>query len=89
MREDKKIEIEMKDQISEAINWYGENISEKPVTPANKKFFNIDHTSKNLNEEKSDIFHSVVAKLLLYNQKSKTRYRNCSFLSLYTCIKKY
>ena len=41
MRDDRKIEIEMKDQIREALDWFGETIYEKPTTPANNNLFNV------------------------------------------------
>ena len=68
---DKKIEIEMKDQINEAIEWYGEKINEKPATPANKNLFSTTKKSKELNSEKSDIFHSVTAKLLYIAKRAR------------------
>ena len=49
MRDDKKIEIEMKKQISKNISWFGEPIAEKSVTSANKNFFNSTQNSPELN----------------------------------------
>lgn len=51
----------------EAIEYFGEKITEKSVTPANKNLFNVDENSEELDEEKSENFHSVVA--LLYMEK--------------------
>ena len=39
IREDMKIEMEMKSQIEEAIEWLGEDIDSTPKTPANRNFF--------------------------------------------------
>ena len=64
IRDDKKIEIEMKDQINEAINWIGEEVNHMPKTPANRNLFSVDENLVPLGKEKSDTFHSVVAKLL-------------------------
>lgn len=61
----------MKDQINEAIEWYGEKINEKPATPANKNLFSTTKKSKELNSEKSDIFHSVTAKLLYIAKRAR------------------
>ena len=33
VRKDKKIEIEMEKHIEEALDWFGENITEKPANP--------------------------------------------------------
>ena len=71
LTEDKKIEIRMKKQIEEAIVWYGESITEKPVTPATKGLFNVDENSELLDERKSEIFHSVVAKLLFIEKRAR------------------
>ena len=71
MRTDKKIEIEMKNQIREAINWFGEEINEKPSTPANKNLFGTSKDSKELDEKKSELFHSIVAKLLYICKRAR------------------
>ena len=54
----------MKKQISEATSWFCKPITEKPATPANKNLFNSVQDFPELNAEKSDIFHSMVQKLL-------------------------
>ena len=59
IRSDRKIEISMKKQISEALKWFNENITEKPVTPANKNQFTINNESTDLDENGKDIFHSM------------------------------
>lgn len=62
------IEIDMKDQVQEAINSFEESgdklRKEFPKNPACNKLFNVKHNSKNLDGKRSDIFHSLVAKLL-------------------------
>ena len=68
---DRKIEISMKKQIQEAIQWYGEDITNKPSTPANKNLFSSCDDSEQLNEEKSEIFHSIVAKLLYITKRAR------------------
>ena len=68
---DKNINIEMKDQISEAVDWFGEQITEKPVTPANKNLFSTAKNSKQLDDQKSEIFHSVVAKMLYITKRAR------------------
>ena len=42
MRKDKKIEIEIKKHIEEALDCFGENITKRPVNPAIKNLFNVD-----------------------------------------------
>ena len=71
MREDQKIEIEMKDQIGEALDWFGETICEKPTTPTNNSLFNVQEDSIELNQEKSNLFHSIVAKLLYICKRAR------------------
>ena len=56
IREDRKIEIEMKQHILEALEWFGEIIHEKPTTPANKNLFNVQKDAPELGETKSDFF---------------------------------
>ena len=71
IRSDRKIEISMKKQISEALEWFNENITEKPVTPANKNLFTVDNESTDLDENGKDTFHSVVAKLLFITKRAR------------------
>ena len=61
----------MKDQISEAIEWFGDQITEKPVTPANKNLFSSAKNSEELNDQKSETFHSIVAKLLYITKRAR------------------
>ena len=62
----------MKDQVKEAITWFGEPINEKPALPANKNLFVIPTDSPELDSEKSDIFHSVVQKLLYITKRARS-----------------
>jgi len=71
IRNDKKIEIKMKNQIEEALDWFGENINEKPANPANKNLLNTDSNALELNQEKSDVFHSIVAKILYLCKRAR------------------
>ena len=71
MANNKKIETEMKDQIQESIAWFGEPINEKPATPANKNLFVISANSPELDPNKSNIFHSVVQKLLYITKRAR------------------
>ena len=71
MRDNREIEIEMKDQIREALDWFEETIYEKPTTPANNNLFNVQKDTIELNQEKSDLFHSIVAKLLYICKRAR------------------
>ena len=61
----------MKDQIKEAITWLGESIDHIPKTPANRNIFSVDENSVPLRKERSDTFHSVVAKLLYISKRGR------------------
>ena len=62
----------MKGQILEAIEWLNEEMAEKSVTPANKNLFNVDCESTALNDQKPEIFHSMVAKLLYITKRARS-----------------
>ena len=71
LRDDKKIEIDMADQLREAIEAFGEKIDNSAVNPAKSDLFYVDEDSKPLSEEKSDIFHSVTQKLLYITKRAR------------------
>lgn len=54
----------MKDYVKEAIEAYGEPINSTAKTPATRNLHEVNDTSEPLNEEMSDGFHHIVAKLL-------------------------
>ena len=58
-----KAQISVVKQIKEALDWFGENITKRPKTEANKNLFTITDKPE-LDKKKSKTFHSVVAKLL-------------------------
>ena len=68
---DKKVEIEMKSQIREAIEWFGELGNIKPPTPAAKHLFMTNENAKSLTSTDGDKFHSVVAKLLYIAKRAR------------------
>ena len=63
---DGKVHIGMKDQVVEAIKWGGGGIQSgrKPVTPATSNLFDKCEQSEPLSTEQSEVFHSIVKKLL-------------------------
>ena len=67
IREDKKIEIEMKDQLREAIDMFtdfeGNKIEEVVASPAQKHLRESNDDCIKLVGEKCELFHSIVAKL--------------------------
>ena len=58
LRKDGKVEISMKKQVDEAIDWFGEEITESPKTPANKNLFNIVENAEEL--DKKNQIHSIL-----------------------------
>mmetsp|Transcript_26947 Transcript_26947/g.39877 ORF Transcript_26947/g.39877 Transcript_26947/m.39877 type:complete len:422 (-) Transcript_26947:45-1310(-) len=58
------IELEMIDQLRDAIESFGEVIKCSTVTPSKQYLFSARENAGLLSPEKSEIFHSVVAKLL-------------------------
>ena len=71
IRDDKKIEIDMIEQIKEAIEWLDEKIENSASSPANKKLFTSDDDAQQLNDEKSELFYSIVAKFLFICQRAR------------------
>ena len=63
--------MHMKHQIQEAIYWFEEDIPQSAFTAANENLFVIEHDSLELSDEKSDKFHSVVAKLLYISKRER------------------
>ena len=57
IRDDKKIEINMIEQLKDS--------------PENKKLFTSDDDAQQLNDEKSELFHSTVAKFLFICQRAR------------------
>lgn len=52
---DKKIEILIKDQLDEAFETFGENLSGTVLSPATRKLIVVDPTAEQLEDGKSDI----------------------------------
>ena len=64
--------MDMKEQILEAIEAFGKDLHEKVTTLVSSQLFTVNEKVKQLDEEKSKIFHSVVAKLLCIMKRSGT-----------------
>ena len=69
--DDKKVEIDMKEQLMEAIEAFGEKIDGVVATPAQRHLFEVDENAEQLDEKKSDIFHSVTQKLLYITKRAR------------------
>jgi hypothetical protein len=61
-----KLKILMKDYISEAIKDVSEEVKCKATSPAAKGLFEVDSKNKCFSRKKSDVFHSIFAKLLYF-----------------------
>jgi hypothetical protein len=70
-REKKQVEIEMVDQLKEAIKLFGEEVDDRVTSPATKSLFLVNEKCEQLDEAKSEIFHSVVAKLLFIMKRAR------------------
>ena len=66
---DKRIKISMKDHVEEALEMFGEAITGTVSTPHTKRLFDVT-PAKELDSNRSEIFHSVVAKLLFIMKRS-------------------
>ena len=71
---DKKIHVSMKDKLLEAIESFGESVGRAVTSPANKNLF-VEAPGPGdeveLDAKKSDIFHSVVAKVLYIMKRAR------------------
>ena len=71
-RRNKRVRINIKDHIEEAFQMFGEELDATVTSPANKNLFTTyDGESDELNESRSEIFHSVTAKLLFIMKRAR------------------
>jgi hypothetical protein len=61
----------MASYVEDAIKQFPEAISKPASTPANKNLFTIDKDSPVLSQAKTEIFHSIVAKLLYITKRGR------------------
>ena len=71
LQDDGTVQIDMKEYVKEAIEEFGEDVSKTAATPAKKDLFDITDDSPRLSKEKSDRFHSIVAKLLYVAKRGR------------------
>ena len=71
-RKDKTVTIDTREQLQEAFDMFDEELDDSVTSPANKNLFTTyDGISEELNEERSEIFHSVVAKILFIMKRGR------------------
>ena len=68
---DKKVYIDMKHQVEEALEWGGVQEGTKPATPATKELYNDAEHKTLLDSEQSDTYHSVVQKLMYLCKRAR------------------
>jgi len=74
MREDNKVEITMKDYIKECITGYEKvngEITGKGNTPGKHDLFAVDEEATELDEDRKDLFHHIVSKLLYVSKRAR------------------
>jgi hypothetical protein len=71
LQKDGTVKIEMKEYVKEAIEQFGEDVSSRAATPAKKDLFEIDWESPSLDKDGSELFHSIVAKLLYISKRGR------------------
>jgi len=71
-RENRSVIISMRDPIEESIKMFGEDVDDTVASPTNENLFTTyDRESDELGEDRSEIFHSVTAKLLFIMKRAK------------------
>ena len=71
-RADKSVTIDMRDQLKEAFEMFGEELDNTVASPARKSLFKTyDGECEELDEARSEIFHSVTAKLLFIMKRGR------------------
>lgn len=69
--DDGTLKLEMKKLLKETLGMVDEDLSASVSSPATKRLFEISETADKLSEEKSALFHSIVAKLLYLTKRSR------------------
>jgi Reverse transcriptase (RNA-dependent DNA polymerase) len=70
LNDNKTVDIIMKSYIEQAIEDFGEAIT-FASTPARKNLFDIRQESPRLNEERAEVFHGIVQKMLYVAQRAR------------------
>ena len=67
----RKVKISMRHYLEEAIEAFPDHLDEDVLTPAASHIFNVNHHCERLPEERRQILHSIVAKLLYVATKGR------------------
>ena len=67
----KKVYVDMQHQVEEALEWGGVQDGTKPATLATKELYNYLEDKVLLDDEQSDIYHSVVQKLMYLCKRAR------------------
>ena len=73
-RDDKKIEIDMKHQLNEAIDMFKcehGNLENRYTSPAGHQLFNVNEDAILLNGKRKELFHTITAKLLYIMKRAR------------------
>ena len=66
-----RVKILMKEYLEESIGSFGEDMGKKANIPAKGGLFKTDETSKDLNEDNSEIFYHIASKLLFVTKRAR------------------
>mmetsp|Transcript_14374 Transcript_14374/g.26989 ORF Transcript_14374/g.26989 Transcript_14374/m.26989 type:complete len:340 (+) Transcript_14374:90-1109(+) len=69
--QENKIEVSMKKHILKAIDDFKEELTREAITPAANYLFKVRETTKKLDKEKAENFHSIVASLLYISKRCR------------------
>lgn len=70
-KDDKTVSIDMSSYLHECFKDFGEKLGVNAPSPAGRNLFLIDKTAAPLERSKSELFHSLVAKLLYISQRGR------------------
>ena len=71
IKKNKTFEVDMVDQVKETIQAFGEEIEGEVKSPAAKYLLNVPDDDEDLDDERKERFHSVVAKLLYIMKRAR------------------
>ena len=71
IKKNKTFEVDMVDQVKETIQSFGEEVEGEVKSPAAKYLLNIPEEDEELDDERKERFHSVVAKLLYIMKRAR------------------
>ena len=78
-----EVNIVFKDYLEKCINTFGEQFNGGARTPVRAVCFESTQEVDKLSEEKSEIFHHVVAKITICGKGGKTRHRSGNIIPMF------